>query len=69
MIKNKKFLRKFEKEEIKNEKFCYSKALKLFEAMWKEGISLGIIPLKDPLDDIETDIRIARILNSCSGNF
>jgi hypothetical protein len=31
--------------------------------MWQEGVLLGVLPLKDPLEDIEVDIRIARILN------
>jgi hypothetical protein len=31
--------------------------------MWKEGVQLGVLPMKDPLDGIEVDIRIASILN------
>ena len=41
-------------------------ALKLFEAMWQEGMDLGVLPPKDPMEGIEVDIRIARILNACS---
>jgi len=37
--------------------------LRIFEAMWKEAMLLGVLPLKDPLEGIEVDIRIARILN------
>lgn len=64
MIKNSKILEEFEREEIKKEKTNYFKSLKIFEALWNEGVNLGVLPLSDPLDDIETDIRIARILNS-----
>ncbi len=64
MIKNARILEKFEKELIEIEKPDYLRALKIFEALWKEGVSLGALPLKNPLEDIETDIRIARILNS-----
>lgn len=64
MIKNSKILEEFEREEIKKEKTNYFKSLKIFEALWNEGVNLGVLPLRDPLDDIETDIRIARILNS-----
>lgn len=64
MIKNTKVLEEFEREEIKKEKTNYLKSLRIFEALWNEGISLGVLPLKDPLEDIEIDIRIARILNS-----
>jgi hypothetical protein len=31
--------------------------------MWKEGITLGILPLSDPLGGIEVDIELARVLN------
>ena len=65
MIKNPQILNNLEKETIRKENISFGKALALFEAMWKEGITLGAIPPKDPLEGIETDIRIARILN-CS---
>ncbi len=64
MIKDVKVFEEFEREEIKKEKPGYFKSLRIFEALWNEGVSLGVLPLKDPLEDIETDIRIARILNS-----
>ena len=65
MVKNPKLLEKFNCEQIKKEKLSYQKALKTFEALWKEAVSLGVLPLKDPVEGIEVDIRIARILNSC----
>jgi hypothetical protein len=34
-----------------------------YEAIWKEGVILGILPLSDPLDGIEADIELARVLN------
>jgi hypothetical protein len=34
--------------------------------MWKEAVALGAFPPKDPLEGIEVDINIAKILNSCS---
>lgn len=64
MIKNPELLEEFEREVLKKEKIDYLKSLKIFEALWNEGISLGALPLKDPLEDIATDIKIARILNS-----
>jgi len=66
MIKNPRLLARFEDEETRKEKLSYKEALKIFEAMWKEAVSLGVLPPKNPLEDIETDIRIAAILNSCS---
>jgi hypothetical protein len=65
MVKNPKLLEKFNCEQIKKEKLSYLSALKIFEALWKEGVSLGVLPLKDPMEGIEVDIKIAKVLNSC----
>ena len=65
MVKNHKLLEKFEYEQIKRNKLSYTQALKIYESMWKEAKELGILPLKDPMEGIEVDIRIAKILNSC----
>ena len=66
MIKDAKFLSEFEDGELKKEKLSFTDALNIFEAMWQEGVNFGVLPLKDPMEDIETDINLARILNSCS---
>ena len=63
MIKDLELLENFEREELKKENLDYGSALRLFEGMWREGMALGVLPLKDPLEGIEVDIRIARILN------
>ena len=65
MLKNPKLVRSFENEELRKEKLPYLEALKIFEAMWREAVSLGVLPSKDPLEGIETDIKLAQILNSC----
>ena len=64
MVKDAKLLAEFEEDQIRTEKLSYAKALALFEAMWGEGLALGVLPLDDPLEGIEVDIRIARILNN-----
>jgi len=66
MVKNPKLLAMFEDKELRKERLSYKEALRIFEAMWREAVSLGIFPPKDPLEGIEDDIRLARILNSCS---
>lgn len=63
MIKNPDILKRFEREYSKKEKLSFKQALTILEAMWKEGVTLGVLPPKNPLEGIETDIRIARILN------
>lgn len=67
MIRNPDLLKKFEDEFIRNEgNLNYGQSLKLFTDMWNEGKQLGILPPKDPLEGIEVDIKIAKVLNSCS---
>lgn len=63
LIKNSEVLEQFEREMIKKEKLSFEQALALFEAMWQEGVDLSVLPPKNPLEGIEVDIRIARILN------
>ena len=36
--------------------------------MWEEGINLGVLPPKEPMEGIATDIKIAAVLNSCLKN-
>lgn len=68
MIQDGQTLRRFEDDLLKRTpQLSFREALQLFEAMWKEGITLGVLPLSDPLDGIEADIDLARILN-CSKN-
>jgi hypothetical protein len=32
--------------------------------MWNQELSLGVLPPKEPLEGIETDIKISAVLNS-----
>jgi len=63
LIKNSDILERFDREIIKKERLSFKQALAVFEAMWKEGVSLGALPPRDPLEGIDIDIKIARILN------
>jgi hypothetical protein len=63
MIKDAKLLAEFNDELLKKERLDYAAALRILDAMWEEGRNLGVLPLKDPLEGIEVDIRVARILN------
>ena len=63
MIKNSDVLEQFEREMIKKEKLSFEQALNLFEALWQEGVDLGVLPPEDPLEGIDVDIQVARILN------
>ena len=64
MVRDADTLRRFEEDLAKKEpQRSFQEALKLYEAMWKEAVALGVLPLPDPLDGIEADIELARMLN------
>ena len=63
MVKNSRILRKFEREEMRRERLSFKDALKIFEAMWCEALALGSIKSSNWVNDIEKEIRIARIVN------
>ena len=65
MIKNVHLIEDLEKEFISKDKLSYKQYVRMFESLWQEGLNLGILPPKDPLEGIEVDLRIANILNSC----
>ncbi len=66
MIKNPKVFKKFEDSFLRDEgKLPYNQSLKIFESLWNEGVKLGVLPPKDPLEGIDVDIKIAKVLNSC----
>ncbi len=65
MIKNSKPWEAWEKERTKTEKLTYPQALRIFEGLWQEAKNLGALPCPNPLEGIEVDIKIARILNKC----
>jgi len=67
MVKNPDLLKKSEDDFIKERgKLSFEQARKLFTSMWNEGVHLGVLPPKEPLEGIAVDIKIARVLNSCS---
>jgi hypothetical protein len=63
MLKRKSLLAAFEKEQMQNSKPDFFKNLRVFEALYEEAKLLGVFPLKDPLEGIEVDIRLAQTLN------
>jgi hypothetical protein len=65
MIMNNEF-RKFEIEILRNEKLDTRKKFKIVDALYKEAVALGVFPLKDSLEGLEVDIRIAKVINSVS---
>lgn len=68
MIKNPDLLKEMEEKYIAASRLPYEKALAIVESLWAEGVNLAVLPPKDPIEGIETDVRMARILNTCSRN-
>jgi prephenate dehydratase len=65
MIRDGEF-QKFEIEMMRNEKVNIKRNFQIVEALHEEAISLGVIPLKNPLEGLEVDVRIAKVINSVS---
>jgi len=69
MVKNPKLIQELTDTLSRKEgPLPFSHSLKLFTSMWLEGMRLGVLPPKTPLEGIETDIKIAGVLNSCLKN-
>ena len=66
MIKNPDLLQKFEDKLVQQEKTNFLKNLRLVDAMYRDAVIFGIFPLKDALDGVEIDIKIAEVINSVS---
>ncbi len=66
MVKNPAILKAFEDDFVRNEKKrSYEDSLELYTMMWEEAAALNSFPPERAWDGIETDIRIARVLNRC----
>jgi hypothetical protein len=66
MIHKPASLKKFEDDFHRSEKRSFDQSLKIFTALWNEAVLLGVLPPKDPLEGIDVDIRLAKVLHSCS---
>ena len=64
LIANPKKLQEFNKKLLKKEKVDIMQNFRIVEALYREAVTLGVIPLKDPLDGLEIDMKIAKVVNS-----
>ena len=64
MIRNPEILEAFELAYARSQKPDFERNMALFEAMWEEACFLKVFPLKDPLEGMEVDLRIAQVINS-----
>lgn len=63
MIRDSKQLKEWENEYRRRERADWSRHLCLYEALYAEARTLGLFPLKDPLEGLEVKIRLAKVLN------
>ena len=66
MISNIKIVRKFENRLIAREKVNIKRNYRIFEALYKEAVALGVFPLKDPLEGLDAKAKFVRKLNRVS---
>jgi hypothetical protein len=64
MIKNIKLFEKFNYDYWRKRKYSLEEKFAIYNSMYLEARELGIFPLKNPLEDIEHCLRIAKVLNS-----
>jgi hypothetical protein len=63
MIRNPALVESFERSLSRREAADHKRNLRIFEALYREARTLGVIPLRDALDGIDVDIRLAGVLN------
>jgi hypothetical protein len=67
MIKNPNLFREFEDYFMgESGPLPRQQSFRIFASLWQEAVAMGVLPTQDPLEGIEVDLRIARILNACS---
>ena len=67
-VKSKEWLKRrglleFELDFLRREKVDRVRNFHILEALYNEAVTLGILPLKNPLDGIEVDLKIAKVIN------
>ncbi|HEX9742062.1 MAG TPA: hypothetical protein VGA17_04665 [Nitrospiraceae bacterium] len=63
MITNPALVEAFESAQASRQAPDFLRNLRLVDALYQEARTLNVFPLKDPLDGIEVDIRLAQALN------
>ena len=67
MVKDKAALERFELDHMRRTPPDYRQNLAIVEALAEEARSLGTFRREDPLEGIETVIRVARTVNGIRG--
>jgi hypothetical protein len=67
MIGDAKMLRDFENDLIRNAPADVYANFRIIDALYGEAVGLGVFPLKDRMDGLDTIIRVAKVVNSVPG--
>ena len=68
MVRNKRKLNEFYRKLIEEEDISHKEALRIYEALHKEAVSLGVINSKNILEGLEVDLRIAKAINGLTSD-
>ena len=60
----KAYLLKFELNVLKKKKADYGRNARIVEGLYHEAVALGAFPLRNPLEGIEVDLKVAKAVNS-----
>ncbi len=66
MITNHTAYAQFEEDLIRNQRVDIAQNFRIMDALYDEAVELGIFPLKDPLEGLDTILTIAKVVNSVS---
>ena len=66
MIKDLKEWYAFERSLLRSEGVDWQQNFRIVEALYVQASALGAFPLQDPLDGLDVDIKIARVMKSVS---
>ena len=64
MVQDRDLLEQFERNLARASRPDYQQNLEIYEGMLQEALYLKVLPLKNPLEGIDIDIRIAKVVNS-----
>jgi hypothetical protein len=63
MIKNPPLLEEFERGLAAKGTANLSHNFRLIDALYEEAVALGAFPMKDKLEGLDSDIKVARVVN------
>lgn len=63
MLKNASLIEKWYRKQLREETLDFARNLRIFEALYEEARTLGVLPLRNPMEGLETKILVAKVVN------